>query len=1317
MKKQVVILTVCFLFGLLAIPQAIEASYIAKYISNLNGLTNNSVNCILEDKEHTIWIGTWDGLNAYNGRDILTFRYKKNDPGSISNNIIRQLIEQDQNLWVATDNGINKLNKKTHQITRYYLQTGNQIPNQEKSFILGKTNRNKIFCLVKGVGFFHYDSANDSFTPIHSELANKIKDFVIAPSNQMLCLFTDGKAGHLTYEQLASSTPIQYLQTTDSINPVSKIFLSGNHFILNSGNQLSILHSDFTPVQTVELNIAKTVSDAKIIGDLLYISFIEGSCIRYDLKESTYSYWKELPRQLSIFTLYPGSQDILWIGSDGQGLIQLYHYDPIFTTVHTSHPVRAFCEDGKGHILIGTKGSGIKLLDTNRKELHDFLSESQGLISNSVYALRRNNSNDIFIGTEGTGINILDGKTGKLGKLKIPSKYPAFKAVYNIYFTNHDSLLWLGTSGYGLIKMNISKENGNYKVNGFRQYASNDRNKSLNNDVVYAITSGEKEDTLWFGTRGGGLNRIDIRENNIKEMDSNILLTNNDVLCLQKEGDDIWIGTSYGLNRLEKKGYEYELVQYADEKLNNKTIHGILKDASGNIWISTNQGLSCLNTRNNKIENYRLHDGLQNDEFSDGAYFKDTHNNLYFGGVNGLSYFNPQHIRVRSFNAPITLSNLKIYNTSQDVSQRIHNGILDLTYEEKYITLTFLTKDFINNENCEYAYRLKNHSDEWIETGNNPNIIFTQLPPGKYVLEVKGSNGDKVWSNNIFRLTIRMGYPWWLGIPALTVYGCIIIVIIMIARSVIRNRIRMNRQIFIAETEKQHEQRMYEARLNFFANVAHEFFTPLTLIYTPAQHLLERLKADKESHKYLEIIKNNAERMQKLISELMTFTKVKPGEMQFKPEEINIKDLVTDATGNYTDILQENRIEFKVDIHQTDTLLSDRNALEKIIFNLLSNAFKYTAKGGYIHLEVTQDIHRNNALNLAISNSGKGLTEQQMAEIFNKYKIFDRPNQGNSVSNGIGLNLTKNLTEALGGQIEVHSELGKQVEFTVFIPPLPTPADDMVAQTDTPEEQEREEFKEKELKPRQDTVVLIVEDENNIRELLKDILSDYIIQEAKDGVEALEHIERNHPDVIITDVIMPRMDGFSLIDHLKADTKTNYIPIITVSAKVAIEDQINAYNHGADAYITKPFHPKHVISAIENLLARQAQLKDYFNSSLSSIKVKDGITLYPEDEKLIKEVTTFINDNIDNEKLSPEAISSFIGVSKATLYRKFKELLDKTPSEFIRNIRLEHAAKLLRATKMTVSEIMFQSGFSNKSYFYREFQKQYQQSPTDYRNQ
>lgn len=1315
--KSPLILKICFVLLLSCLfPISAVASDVLKYISNINGLTNNSVNCILEDSEHTVWIGTWDGLNAFNGRDIQTFRYSKSNLNSISNNIIRQIIEKGDYLWIATDNGINRLNKKTCEITRYYLQTDNKIPNQEKSFILGNAGGKEIICLVRGKDLFRYDEQADTFNPLKTTFTDRIKDFCTDDAGNVLFLLTDGNAGYLNYNQLQDGLRETDLSSVSEVGLVSKILKSNARLILNENNVLYLLNPDFTISHCIELDVRNPVTQAVMVGDKIYISFIEGGCIIYSLKNNTFSYLNELPRQLSVFTIYPGSQDILWIGTDGQGLAQLYSYNTLFQTVHTIHPVRSFCEI-YDTILVGTKGSGIKLLNAETKQLHDYLDETKGLISNSVYTMKKNKSNDVFIGTEGAGINILEAETGKLIKLEVPDKYPAFKSVYSICFSNNDSLLWIGTSGYGLIKMDISRENGKYRVNGFRQYTSSDKNNSLNNDVVYAITASPDNRYVWFGTRGGGLSRIDILSNEIRsleDIDTNIQLTNNDVLSLLYSENNIWIGTSYGLNRLDKQGDDIRLFQYVDEQLNNKTIHGVLKDDNDHIWISTNQGLSSLKIPDNKIDNYTISDGLQNDEFSDGAFFKDSKGFLYFGGVSGLSYFNPQNMHLREFTPPLVLSNLKIYDKVENIHARIRNGVLKLGYEEKFVTFTFTAKDYINNKNCEYAYRLRNHSDNWIYLGNNPHIVFAQLPPGKYQLEVKSTNGDKVWGDNIYKLIIKMGYPWWLSIPACIIYGILCLILFGVTRSVIKNRIRLSRQILITQIEKQHERKFYESRLNFFTDVAHEFFTPLTLIYTPVQHLLEQTGLDKDTRKYLQIIKNNAERMQKLISELMEFRKTKSGNMDLHPENIEVRRFVESASDNYVDILKENKIDFKIDIHDTSEIFSDRNALEKILFNLLSNAFKYTPGSGYINLEAYQDAARDNRLHLIIRNSGKGLTAQQMAEIFDKYKIFDTPRLSNSVSNGIGLNLTKNITELLGGEITVKSELGKYVEFHVDIPSLsadssPVIVDEEILQKGHNEEREQELCKK--------VNVLVVEDEKNIRSLLRDILPDYNIQEANNGVEALREIEKNHPDIIITDMVMPDMDGITLIDRLKSEVKTSYIPIIGISAKASVNDQINAYNHGTDAYIGKPFHPRQIISTIENLLSRQALLKDYFNSSLSSLKVKDGFILHPEDEALIQRVADFVNNNIDDEELSPASIAEFVGVSKATLYRKFKDVMDKTPSEFIRGIRLEYAARLLRSTKFTVSEIMFKSGFSNKSYFYREFLKQYGVSPKDYRNQ
>lgn len=1297
-------------------PQENRGENIIKYISNINGLSNNSVNCIYQDNDDILWFGTWDGVNTYDGREIKSYRYNVNNPNSISNNVVRQIVEQDSRyIWIATDYGINRWDKMTQQFQRFYLGTEEKVPKQERSYLIGISSDSTIFSFVKEQGLFYFDDKTEQFIHINCNLTDYVSDICIDSDNGVLYfLFQNGQIGFSNLRQPYKSdiviTPIKIDR------PIQKIFFSKGHIILISEQGISLMNSK----QRIEKNIKpeknKVVSSALYHKNKLYISFIDGGCEKYNLENNSVTTIKEIPDNISIFTIYQGKQDILWIGSDGQGVLQLYDYKYPFNSAFTNFPVRCFCEFNEETIMVGTKGEGIKLFDKKNKTFSAHITTDDNLISNSVYTITKNKDGDIFIGTEGEGINIYYSKARRLKRLIIPANTPYFKAVYNLHLTNNDSILWVGTAGHGLLKMYIVKQNEEYHITKVDQYISSDNIKSLKNDIVYAITS-DKDKTLWFGTRGGGLYKVDIQSNKVNRVDnsdSNVLLTNNDILCLFNEDNHLWIGTSYGLNLLDKQNNDL-LTQFTnDNGLSNNTIHGILKDTQNNIWVSTNQGISRISI-DGTIKNFSLKDGLQNDEFSDGAYFRSQDHTLYFGGVKGFNFFTPQNIELRKFEAPVALSGMKIYNNAQNIYERIKKNTLKLSYDERYISFSFIVKDFINNENCEYAYRLLNYSDEWILLGNNPNIIFTKLSPGKYILEVKGTNGDKIWSNEIYRLNIVVGYPWWLSIPAIVIYLLLISILIYIVQAVVKNRIRLNRQILIEQIEMQHQQKLHESKLNFFTNAAHEFFTPLTLIYGPAQLLLEKKDLDAYTKKYLLIMKNNAERMQKLICELMEFRKAKTGHLALHPENIDIKLLTNYISDNYADILIENKIDYKIDIHDASTFYTDRDALEKIFLNLLSNAFKYTPRNGQIYVSVWQDT--DNILYLRIRNSGKGLTESQMSEIFDKYKIFDTPKIKNVVSTGVGLNLTKGLTELLGGKINVSSEIGSYVEFNVEIPPLHPDNANIVRSKDP--EIEINTTSKHEIYPDEtsDISILIVEDEKNIRELLKDILEPaYNISEAEDGKQALDSIKQNHPDIIITDILMPNMDGISLIDKIKSNFKTNYIPIIGISAKSSIEDQIDAYKHGADMYITKPFHPKQVISTIENLIAKQNRLKEYFNSKVSVIKIKDGNEIHREDCQFINEIIEFVQKNIEDDSLNSNSIADFFNISKATLYRKLKDVADKTPSEFIRSIRLEQASKLLKTTQMTVSEIMYKSGFSNKSYFYREFAKQYRVTPKDYRN-
>lgn len=1291
---------------------------ISRHLSNLNGLSNNSINCIFQDTGHNIWIGTWDGLNAFNGREFKTYRYSKNNPSSISNNVIRQIIEEDSiHLWIATDYGINRWSKNEQAFVRYFFGDDYPPHKQEKSFMLAKTIQNTIICYVKEQGFFYFDKYQDIFLPVKGlSVSEDAKSFVIDSNNRLYLLTPSGNVNQYRIAYSPDGVNLTALPAIENRNPVSEIFLSEDKLIVNYPGFVNIFDKGRAFLTSVNVRKNKDISQIIYKDRMLYISYYEGGCFSYNPDTKVLApVLENISDKTSALSVFIDYQGILWIGTDGLGLYQIYDYNSPFKTIATTSPVRSFCENNSNDILIGTKGDGIKILRKGSVTVEDFLNTGNGLASNSVYVLKKNLAGDIFIGTEGSGISILKANSRQPERL-IGSSKIEFKAVYSICFTNSDSIMWLGTSGYGLIKIELNREGGQYTIRNIKQFVSSNTQNSINNNIIYSIVPDANNEFLWIGTRGGGLNRLDIKKNEVARIENlyNLSLTNNDILSIQKDVENhIWVGTSYGLNRLTMKDNAASIVEYTDnEGIPNNTIHGILEGVDGKIWVSTNLGISSIDLENESISSYAQIDGLHNNEFADGAYFEDSGKYLYFGGVGGFSFFKPTEIYLRDFEPLLELSSLKIFNNPTNIYERIKDNTLYLTNSESQITFTFIAHDFINSENCEYSYRLINFSNEWIYNGNNPNVVFTMLPPGRYKLEVMCTNGDKVWSNNIYTINLDVAYPWWLSTYAFIIYIIVVVLIIYIAQLVIKNRIKMNRQILLDEIEKKHQQTIHESRLNFFINVAHEFFTPLTLIYSPAQYLLEKTGLDSRTKQYIQIIKNNADRMQKLINELMEFRKLETGHMPLYLENIDMKMMINYVTDNYVEIAQENKIEFKIKTENISTIISDRNSLEKILFNLISNAFKYTPASGSIHIDLRQD-GDNRTLFLCIRNSGKGLTAKQMSQLFSKFQIFDNSKLRHSTSTGIGLNLTKSLVELLGGNIEVDSEPGVYVEFKLFIPCFDaetTTGNDYNPKPDSNVVHDRVGGSVTSLN------ILIVEDERSIRILLNDILNPYYsVSEAVDGEDALQKIGNNIPDIIICDVMMPKLDGIALISKLRANNRTKHIPIISISIKNSAEDHINAYEHGADLYIAKPFHPRHVLSAVENLISKHRLLKEYFNSSSSSLTVKDGVTLHVEDEQFLHNIISFIENNIEDENLNPSSLSDFLGVSKATLFRRLQELTNKTPSEYVRWVRLQHSSKLLITTKLTVLEIMYQSGFANKSYFYREFAKQYGMSPKDYR--
>lgn len=1311
---------IVFLLCLTGLASLAGEQYRIGRLSNENGLSNNSVNCFCEDSRHRLWIGTWDGLNVYDGREFQIYRHRRNSSGSIGNNIIRQIIEQDSlTMWIVTNDCVSRRDERTGLFSNFYPGRDNNAMSGHVSYILGKTSGNEILVCAKQHGFFLYRQGvkESKFIPVvggNPRILSMLIDdtdriFMLTESREILCyrfVYLKGREVPMLVEESPVKTQCK----------VSDMSLTGNVLVINYGSIVEGLDLHTGERYGIETGLPNVGRIASREGTLYLTDRNCSKLVSYNLRTRLGETIGSLPSKTAVFSIYAGSQDILWVGTDGRGLLKIFEYASPFRTVHTVYPVRCFSKGEDGTILVGTKGEGIKLFDKRKRDVLGEITATQGLISNSVYSMRKNSRGDIFIGTEGKGINYLVRGEKSLRKLYFPADSITVKSVYSLNFSHGDSVLWAGTSGGGLIRMKLKYLRGDgYTVYDVRQYKASGVYSALGSNIIYSIVRSVDQDVLWLGTRGGGVVKFDSGKERFESIPNYSDLSkeiNMDVLSMVRGTDgSLWVGTSYGLNRLMTEEGQIRYTSFpGEDDLEDSAVHGIVEDMAGNLWISTGNGITCIDGHSGRSVQYTSLNGLQNNEFSDGAYFRDNDKDIFFGGVAGFSYFNPDEMSLRDYSPQIRLAGLRINNAELNVYDRIKQNVLCLDYDEAHVSLSFCVGDFINNENCIFEYRISSISDEWISNGSNSSISLTRLPPGRYRLDVRYTNGDRVWCKSMFSLNIRMRHPWWFSGWAVIIYLMLAIFIAYVVCSIIRNRIRMSRRLLLEHVEKEQQKKMHESQLNFFENIAHEFFTPLTLIYGPAQQLLERGELDNYAKKYVLLIKNNAERMQQLLNELMAFRKADKGYTVLHAETLNLNSMLNSIIDNFMLLAGENHIQLSVRIGEMGSFNTDRNVLEKIFFNLISNAFKYTPANGYIKIYLERQA--DDTVQFRVRNSGKGLTEEQCAEAFNRFRIFEHTNQKHAISTGIGLNLAKELSELLGGKISVESQLNEYVEFNVVLPQLPMP-----------EKQSEED-------PRKDVTfnlpvsqdrhrkftVLVVEDDYNIRDLLLDILSSkYTVLTANDGLEALRILQQNLPDLVLCDIVMPELDGLGLIDKIRSDERTAHLPIVSVSAKLSMEDRIEAVEHGADAYITKPFNPRHVLATIGQLLNKRTIMKEYFNSARSDVTVREGVTLHHEDERLLNDIVGFIEKNIDDDALNPTSISDFIGMGKTSLYEKLKELTGKTPGEYIRMVRLDHASKLLKTTQLTVQEVMYKSGFSSKSYFYKEFAARFGSSPKEYR--
>jgi signal transduction histidine kinase/ligand-binding sensor domain-containing protein/DNA-binding response OmpR family regulator len=1044
-------------------------------------------------------------------------------------------------------------------------------------------------------------------------------------------------------------------------------------------------------------------------------------------------------------------QGIYWLGTLRGGVDKYDKNLNVFDFVRSnpfdanglrSSIVTSFAEDGQGKLFVGTESDGLSLFDPATRTLQSVpLASGVPGAGNkmSILALEKTSPNQLLIGSYGDGLFIMDTRTRSYRQL-VAGTGPNHINSNEIFCIKkmHNGQTWVGTNGAGINVLN--QKNQVILRYTPTPLAPIDRQLPVNG-FIRAIEEDE-DGQVWIATHGGGVAVLDTAAQKFKIYTTyTSTLSNDKVQSLLKDAlGNMWVGTfGGGLDLFDKAKHQF--ITYSEkEGLANATIYHLLSDNNGRIWMSTNKGISSIDIRTKAITNYNYNNGVQNNNFYHGAGIRISNGQMFFGGLEGFNYFNPDQLR-KNVNIPeVLITDLKIANQSVTPSadgplkERITEAKrIDLDYKQNF-SLGFVGLGYTAPGQNQYAYKLENFDKDWNYVGHQTNASYTNLDPGHYVFRVKASNNDGVWNDTGASLEIYVHPPFWRTTYAYIIYLLAFAGALLYYRHQshlrLKRKFALERERFHNEQEQNEKERVHQLdtlKIKFLTNLSHEFRTPISLILGPVERLLTDPR-NYEAFGHLQMIKRNGKRLLNLVNQLLDFRKMEEHELVLNATPGELVAFLQDTADSFADLSERKRIKFHFDSRLAELQTSfDHDKLERIVFNLLSNAFKFTEEGGMVKMEL-EKIEQPSGddrqwVSLKISDTGIGIEHDKLEKIFDQ---FFQSNTTASILNqgsGIGLSITKEFVKMHGGTIRVASEEGTGSVFTIELPlpqeqqksksiqiatDKPSQVDALLAELAIP-------VSEKSAEGSADMAsILLVEDNEDFRFYLKDNLrSHYKVFEAKDGKEGWQRALADHPDVIVSDISMPFMNGIEFCQKVKTDKRTSHIPVILLTAMSKEEDQLRGLSTGANDYITKPFNFEILQARINNFFTLNHQLKTAYTRQIKILNPE--VVVESDDEKFLKNVMTYIDENLLNPQLSVEEMSRHMAMSRSSLYNKVLELTGETPVEFIRSVKLDKAAQLLEKSDMNVTQIAYSAGFSTANYFAKSFKVKFGMLPSEYR--
>lgn len=1377
MKKYLLALT-CKLLLLLSLPgYPQQLNFRFTHLTTDHGLSQSNITSILQDRKGFLWFGTFNGLNRYNGYEFEIFNYAHHDSASISHNYISSLIEDRHgDLWVGTGDGLNRFDDATNRFVCYKNRPddpGSIADNQIESLL--EDSRGRLWIGTRDSGLDRFDPATQSFRHhVHDK-----DDPGSLSSNRIEKLFEDS-AGNLWIAHrdgsidifpgtagAAAAFSVQREKLTGF--PITAIVeTAGRHiWIGTQGDGLYRVQYENGRLRTVAHYANTPERPSRISSNIVLCLMVENEQRLWigteddginilNIDSGRFDYVRHEPLNQSslnhdsIWQIYRDRTGNIWIGTYAYGINLLsgnksfihHYYHQTGNEQSLSHNmVNAFWEEANGDIWIATDGGGINLFDRNRNTFTHYNRQNTNIDTDVFVSLHKDRNGRLWAGSWTNGLYRFDPAARRFTRYTAAAHGLGSNRILHIR-EDRVSGLWLATFYGGLTYFDPDRQTVT---------VYNTENSGLSDDYTRVVLQ-DHAGNLWIGTDSGVdyFNPRSGRFTNFRhDVNDTSSLSKGFVHSIIQTGDSaVWIGTTGGLNRFDPATGRF--IHYSIETgLPNNEIKCIIEDQEGSLWVSTNKGISRFNRAAGTFKNYDISDGLQGNEFNVRSGWKTRAGEMIFGGNNGFNIFDPADLRRNDAVPPVLLTELKVFNQAVEIGGSDHlldkhiseTGAITLAHWQTVFSIGYVALNYVSPEKNQYAYMLEGFESDWNEVGGERTATYTNLDPGDYVFRVKASNNDGLWNQNGAALSITVNPPFWKTwwaylLMTLLALGAVYLVInYFVSRQRLENALKIEH----LELEKMYE--LDRIKTQFFSNISHEFYAPLTLILGPLERLIASQQRNRKIQESLKLIQRSAKRLQRMTNQLKQFQQLESGDMQLRLARGDMMLFIRDIVQSFQDHAIDRRIDYRFQAAQARfTTWFDADKLDKIIYNLLSNAFKYTPDGGSITVDAAvvhagqddgaapRDDAPGQYVEITVRDSGIGIPEDQLARIFDRHYRVARANDAQQRGSGIGLAFVLELVKLYQGDIAVESAEGKGTQFTVQIPvdeqfleERQLVSEFSIADSETYDSDEFAGIEDigsgnggaAELPQHDMPVILIVEDDAETRRFIKDALQrKYRIFSAPNGAEGIRMATQLVPDLVISDVKMPEIGGIELCNRLKEDEKTSHIPVILLTAYTAREYKLEGLSRGADAYLLKPFSIDELEVQIVNLLQTRKKLKEKYCRQLllepARVEIEDM------DEKFLQRVIAAIEQRISDRELNAESLSQEIGMSRMQLYRKLRGLTNLTVHEFIRTIRLKRAAQLLQGKRMTITEVAYEVGFNDLTYFARCFRKHFHKSPSEY---